>query len=54
MFLGPDQPIKFVNEMFLFIFKDHVFDHVSLWRQCIVGHPYLLCVGRAWLLQEEL
>ena len=40
--------------MFLFIFKDHMFDHVSLWHRCIVGYPYLLCVGRAWLLQEEL
>jgi len=29
LFLGPDQLIKFVNEMFLFILKDHVFDHVS-------------------------
>ena len=28
LFLGPDRPIKFVNEMFLFIFEDHVFDHV--------------------------
>ena len=24
--------------MFLFMFKDHIFDHVSLWRQCIVGY----------------
>ena len=31
LFLGPDRPIKFVNEMFLFTFKDHMFDHVSLW-----------------------
>ena len=28
--------------MFLFIFKYHVFDHESLWRRCIVGHPYLM------------
>ena len=30
LFLGPDRPIKFVNKMFLFIFKDHVFDHMSV------------------------
>ena len=45
LFLGPVRPIKFVNEMFLFIFEDHVFDRVSLWYQCTVGHSYLLCMG---------
>jgi len=29
LFLGPNRLIKFVNEIFLFILKDHVFDHVS-------------------------
>ena len=42
LFLRPNRPIKFVNEMFLFIFKDYVFDHESLWHRCVVGHPYLM------------
>ena len=53
LFLGPDRPIKFVNEMFLFIFKDHVFHHQSLWCRCIVGHPYLMH-GVSLVIAREL